>query len=220
MDESETLLKRMSARDVTLLEVRRYCYLTHTAELGSGLALQPLDIFIVDGDLEMFWWLYDWWLPVADKPMKLPQPRITQFLWASRYAVSVVPQTFNEKLREFYELAVTHCMEAGLDISNPALIQEDVKHKRRDKMKAVRAFRKIDFKNIAPDNLDAALGLEQEVKGIKEEAARQDIRLAEEVKQHQRNMIASAAERKKARSYYKGLILQKRQQIIAMSEKQ
>lgn len=205
LSRADILYQRLNQRDVTLDEVREWCYITHKP--GNGQHQQNLMTFVQEGDLEAFWWLYDWWSPVASKPTTLPTPAIQHFCWFSLTADGQPEVSFLEAVKKFHTRAVAHCREADLNVVTPGESAEERKRRRNaERMAKARAHRRVPSKvaeELPTEQREQLANLENSIAALKAEAKSADNDIGAEVSKHYQAMLIAADIRKRTAAGYK-----------------
>ena len=216
------LRARLLERDVTVEEVWDYIILQIPAL--NGVVQQNLADFVTEADLVAFWWLYDWWLPVQDKPTTLQQPTIVQFLWNVNHVPGAVPLTFNAACEQFYHRAVAYCQgPADIDVNNPGESKDERKDRRnRERMAKARGHKKVPKKKVEHDEIlmGQVRGLEEQAEQLKQQMEEEDARLTEDVVGYQKRMQDAADERKASKADFKQRIDNIRAEIRSLIAKQ
>jgi len=219
--ELEVLRHRLTERDVTIQEIHRYLELNHQPH--QGMVSQLYHTFVTPQDIPQFWWLFDWWDPVRDKPIALPSPTIIQFCWYVNHTPGAPAVTFNEAMQQFYQRCVAHCKLHDLDPANPGESAEERKRRRnRERMAKVRGHRSVPQKAIKHDETLAAQvrGLEAQCDLLKNEAKAIDEQLRLEVLGHQTAMMDASQRRKTTAQDFKDRIEVIRAEINSLIAKQ
>lgn len=218
-DRLEDLRLRTYERDVTLEEVREFLTLEHTSDLMSR---QDPANFIVAQDIKNFWWLYDWWAPIPDKPKKLSALSIIDQGWKINVVPNAPALTFDQALQQWYAAALKHCESIGLDPNNLGETAEDKqRRKNRERMAKTRMGIKVPDKRLADPVVSARVReLEDQRKQIELDGKVEEERLAAEVKEHQQLMIAASARRKEHVEAYKARMMDVGAEINALTAKQ
>lgn len=217
----ERLRRRMGEREVTVEDVWDFIILQH--QPGPGMVMQNLADFVTQQDISNFWWVYDWWAPVENKPQNLPTPAIIQFCWFVNHAADMPAVTFNDALQQFYSKAVAHCQNANIDPANPGeSADERRKRRNRERMAKVRGARQVPDKVLAGDvNLATQVrALEEQIEGLKSESKVADEWHATEVKRHQAAMIEASQSRKATAAAFQIQVEKLRTEIHNLTAKQ
>jgi hypothetical protein len=179
--------------------------------------------FVNPQDLVNFHWLHDWWDPVQNKPGNLPTPTIMQFCWFVNHAPGTQPITFDMALKQFYEKAVQHCKQNGIDPANTSESAEERRKRRnRERMAEVRGHLRVPDKILKQQ--DEALAaqvraFEAQCEQLKAEAKAADERLRIAVTEFQTAMIEASTHRKTVASDFKSRIESIRNEIQKLMQK-
>jgi hypothetical protein len=217
----EFLRNRLLERDVTVEEVWDYLILNHQPH--QGMVSQNLADFVKKEDLAAFWWLHDWWEPVANKPQTLPTPTILQFCWYVNHTPGAPATTFDDALKQFYQRALSFCKANDLDEANPGETADERKRRRnRERMALVRGHRPVPEKRLKDnETLKAQVrGLEAQALQLKQDAKDADEHLRLQVLQHQTAMLDAAQRRKECAADYKQRIEALREEVHKLTAKQ